>query len=218
MDELNPEQKKQLKVWTEQRDEILREISVSGTERDVLKKSNIELTASNTEVSNKIQQGLGRLEQIKIQEEERKNLVSKDILDLEERKTILETRVSGLSGDVKDLILQKNDITTDIKNLSEVHTELFSKVSFLHEIIDLVKKTTSESVSDFNAFFVALKTSVQEIIDLNSENVKETKVVLEALPKAILQFRRPVQLIRPVLNKRRGLEELAEIDKFKGEE
>jgi len=145
-------------------------------------------------------------------EVERKNLVSTDLLVLEKQKTTLESSITSLSGDVRDLILQKNDLIILIKFLTETHKEIFDRTGILQEVIGHVKKISEGHISDLNIFFNTLKKNIQEIIDLNSENTKQTKIVLEKLPLAILQFRRPTQIIRPVLNKRRDPEQLKEIE------
>jgi len=212
MSEITPEQQKQLDSWAIQRDTILKEISDANTEKDNLTKGNIILAESNTEISNKVQQSVGRLEELDKKEVERKNLVSTDLLVLEKQKTTLESSITSLSGDVRDLILQKNDLIILIKFLTETHKEIFDRTGILQEVIGHVKKISEGHISDLNIFFNTLKKNIQEIIDLNSENTKQTKIVLEKLPLAILQFRRPTQIIRPVLNKRRDPEQLKEIE------
>jgi len=64
MSEITPEQQKQLDSWAIQRDTILKEISDANTEKDNLTKGNIILAESNTEISNKVQQSVGRLEEL----------------------------------------------------------------------------------------------------------------------------------------------------------
>lgn len=215
MDDLTPEQKKQLEGWATKRDTILGELAILDTEKETKTKKNIELGKSNEEIEIKIHQAEGRIGALEEQEEKRKNLVSIEVLNLEKQKTTLENGITALSDDVRDLILQKKDLIDLIRFLTETHKEVFLRTGVLHEIIGHVTKISEENVSNLKTFFGILKISVQEIIDLNSENVKETKIILEKLPTAILQFRRPTQIIRPVLNKRRGIGELKAIEEVK---
>ena len=207
-----PAQAQNLKTWTERRDKILGEISAAETKNGTLLATNTELSKTNSDLVIEISKKEGILEQINKQENDRKNLISADIVDLEKRKSILEVQISELSEDLKDVILQKKDVTSDIDVLKNIYKEVFDRTSVLQEIVGKVKDVSHENITEFKTFFASLKKSVQEIIDLNTENVKGTKFVLEKLPETILQFRRPVQVIRPVLNKRRGLKELKEID------
>lgn len=213
--ELTPEQKAQVESWSSQRDDLLKNIAILNSEKEESLKKNKELAESNKEIEIKIHQAEGRLMEIENNEEKRKSLVSVEIIGLEKQKNTLEERISSLRDDVKDLILQKNDITVLISFLIETHKEVFSRIGTLDEIVSRVRDVNAENMSDLSGFLGLLKKNIQEIIELNSENVKETKIILEKLPEAILQFRRPVQLIRPILNKRRPEEELKEIDKFK---
>ena len=205
---MDPEQTKQLEGWATQRDAILRDIAVLDGEKEIKTKQNKELGQSNQEIEIKVHQAEGRIIALEQEEEKRKNLVSVDILNLEKQKTILESSITALSGDVKDLILQKNDLIALIQFLSHTHKEVFDRTGILHEVIGHVVKVSQEHVSELETYFGSLKKNIKEIIDLNSSNVQETKIILEKLPLAILQFRRPVQVIRPVLNKLRGEEQL----------
>ncbi len=178
---LTPDQQKNIKTWVEQRDEILREISIATTENDTLKKKNGELAESNTELQTKINENKVRLEILNTKEKEREVLISENIARLMEKQSEFQTLVSGLEVNVNALVNRKSDLISMIQVLEEMHEKIFEKVGVLGQVVDHVKRVGSENTDKANYLISNVRNELEGLLnnvrDLNiSLNDKTTKL------------------------------------------
>jgi len=199
MEEFTQEQKKQLNRWAVERDEILESISKLKSEETALKKININLSNSNTDIENRTNQAIGRLNEIEKQEESRKNLISIEVANLEKQKTALENQIPSLEVKVNDLTSQISLVTSILTNITDVHEKVFDKVNSMDKIIEHVTRVSSQNIHDIDEFMGLLKTSIQEIIDKNTKNVQSTDIILEKLPKYIFELQKPIPIRRAIV-------------------
>lgn len=202
MEEINPAQKKQLEAWATRRDEILADISRLETEREAKLKSNIELTASNTDIETRINQGCGRLVQIEEQENARVDLVSHEIIALEKEKATLVAEIPALKQVIVSLIANKETLLSTIESLTLVHDRVFDRTAGLEAIVDHVKTVSEKNLTSLVNTFEIIKETSNEIIAMNRKNVSETMIVIEKLPRAILEYRRPQIPMKTVVSGR----------------
>lgn len=160
MNEFTPEQQTQLKTWSQQRDEILGELSVLRSEKDALLKNNTGLCTENGELVNRIEQNKGRIQEIDKQEKARANTILVEIVDLEKRKGILETKVSGLDSDVQGLLERKESLVSTINTLVLMHDRVFDRASVLDQVVDRVTRVNEGNIQSVNEMVVALEKSV----------------------------------------------------------
>lgn len=197
------EQTKQLDSWAAKRDSILGEIAVLRTEKEKEKTEVTNLAQSKTSIYNDIQQGIGRLEEIKKQEAERASLLPKEISDLEVKKTGLETNVTALQGDVKELEEKKSSLLRDVANITAFHDHVHEKALGLENIV-----ATNLGLSDENSkkFIEILNTAgleLQRVIDIGEQNVEKTNKMIGEIPKMIVEMHRGI-IERRNINKVRG--------------
>lgn len=203
MDPLTPEQNKQLKEWAFKRDAILNKIGILSTQLEEKEKKNIELSETRTEIETAINKGLGRLAQIKEQEDERATLISKEVSDLEKEKVALENKIPGLKNEVGSLTSEKNILVEVIANLTKTHEAVLDRVGGLDKVVESVSRLSAENISEFKKFFEELKTTVKEIVSGNKKVMSETDIMIARVPKILREVTTPVRVIRPVLNKKR---------------
>jgi len=202
MEEITPAQKKQLEAWATRRDEILGEISRLDTEKEEKIKRNAELNASNTDVETRINQGLGRLQEIDRQEAERAKYVSREVAALESQKTELQSEVNGLKQVIVGLISKRDDLTLNVETLTLVHGKVFDRTAALETLVDHVSRVTGESVTIIEKCLALVKDSADEIVAVNKKNVAESMIIIEKLPRAMMEYRRPIIPGRTVVSKR----------------
>lgn len=201
MNELTPAQKKQLEAWATLRDQKLGEISQLDTEIAEKTRKNTELTASNTEVQTQINRAEGRLIEIEKKEKERVELVSHEILSLEKQKTTLESEIPALKQVIVALISKEEGLRNSIATLTDVHDRVFDRTGGLEAIVDHVKTVSENNLKSIINTFDVLKETSNEIIAINRKNVSETMIVIDKLPRAILEYRRPIPPVRTVISK-----------------
>jgi FtsZ-binding cell division protein ZapB len=196
--EITPEQQKQLDSWAAKRDSILAEIAVAEDTKSKLLSTNTNLTQSNTEIADKIQQGIGRIEEIEKKEEERKHLVSSELAELETKKTRLETTVTSLQGDVKELEDKKSSLLRDVANITGFHDHVFEKVNNLEGIVSKTIAISSENAKEIVSILQSAGAELKKVIDVGEANVEKTNKVIIELPKIVVDLHRDIMERRKI--------------------
>lgn len=191
MEEITPDQKKKLTSWADERDAILGEISIAKTERDYLLKGNKELGESNTEILGSINKSIGRLEELKNQEELFKNMISKEVSNLIIQKTVLETEIQAKKTEIISLNSEKASVLETMNIFIENNQKIFSQTGILEEIVDKVTTVSKTNIFEVENFMSNLKDSIQSFIDVNSKNIDQTNIVIEKLPRLFFEMRKP---------------------------
>ncbi len=197
---LTPEQNKQLDSWASQRDSLLLDIANKRSEIELLTATNNNLASSNTEISEKVQQSIGRLEELDKKDKERATLISQEIVDLISEKSVLQTEISGLKTEILTHEDKKQSILRDILSLSLLHDKVFEKVNGLESMIGGIVTVSSENATRTNNILIDAATALQKMIDINDQNVAKTNAVIYELPKMIMDLQIDI-IERKTLNK-----------------
>ncbi len=190
--QLTPEQKRQLDSWAAQRDSILRDIGEKKTESEKLTVTNVQLAASNTEISNKIQQSIGRLEELDKQEAKRTAFTTLENANLNVEKSILQTEVSSLKSEISSLSTIKEGLKSDIESVTKVHEAVFSRASEIERIVGETVKLNSTNASEIKTILGDAGIELKKIIDIGRENVEVTNQAILKLPKIVVDLHRNV--------------------------
>lgn len=197
MDEFTKEQKAQIATWDKQRDEHLAAISVLRTEEEKLQVKNKELASSNSDIENRMNVIRGRIEELKIKEGELPAVISKEVAFLESKKTTLESEITLIVKMVGLLTSQKKGLELDISSALLTFEVLKGEALLLDKVVDRVT-TVSKSNSDKIDLIVSnLAVSLEEIIAVNRKNVLETNIVIDKVPKMIVECQK-----RGLINKK----------------
>lgn len=195
---LTPEQNQQMDSWVAQRDAILLSISTNREVNDGLVKSNKALAESNTELHDKINVSIGRLEEIEKQEKERASLTSKEIETLSTEKGILQAELVGLKAEIAALVPQKTTLVEDIKNAKDTYDRVFDRVTVLDKVVEHVTAVSAENIKEINSVVITLKSSVQEVIDTNTLNVDKANHMITELPRIFFALQRQVPVKKTI--------------------
>jgi len=188
--EVTPEQKEQLATWASQRDLALLEISNLQATKEKLEKSNKEMAASYSDMEARMNQVIGRIEELNKKEAELPLLVSKEVAKLESRKNGLETEITNLTKLVEVLSIQKTSLEDDVATAMDNFLVVKEQTFLLRDIVDHVKTVSGNNERDITNIVSNLKTSLEEIVEVNKKNVFETNVVIEKLPRMLVEVQK----------------------------
>ena len=185
--ELNQEQKEKLKTWSEKRDELLLEISNLETAKENLKKENANLALSSTEIYDRMNVVKGRIEELEKQEAKLPLLISKEIASLNAEKTRIESDINNLKNQVKILTEQKAFLEKDVVLALTTFDSVKEEASNLDKIVDHVNSVSLTNEKRINDLVNNLSKSLEEMIEVNRKNVFETNIVIDKVPKMIME-------------------------------
>ncbi len=189
---LTPEQKKQLVSWVSQRDLILFDITNKKTEQEKLIAENKNLASSNTEIANKIQQSIGRLEELTKKEDERVKLISVECSSAITVKSVLQSEISSLKAEVEVLSESKQNLHDDIASITKIHEAVFARASEIERIISETVKLNSTNAFEIKNILIEAATELKKVIDIGAENVAVTNRTIAEIPKIIVDIHRDV--------------------------
>jgi len=185
--EITPEQKDQLKTWAGQRDEILSEISNLELVQEKIKADNVGLTSSYTDTADRMKVIQGRIEELKTKEAELPLLISKEVANLESKKTCLESEVTSLVKMVAVLTDQKASLEKDVSFALSTFDTVKDETLLLDKVVDHVTQVSDKNIKKIDKLVTGVSDSLEEIIEVNRKNVFETNVVIDKVPKMIME-------------------------------
>jgi len=190
MEEITPEQKAYLATLAGQRDAALLEISTLQISKEKLSREVKEIADSYTDTENRMNQILGRIEELNKKEAELPLLISKELIGLESQKTCLETEVTNLSKMIEVLTAQKSSIEKDIYSALNIFESVKNQTVILDKVVDHVTSVSEHNLTIVEGLVSNLKTSLKDLVDINQKNVTETNIVLDKLPRMIVELQK----------------------------
>ena len=185
--EMTHEQKEKLKTWAEKRDELLQEIAVLQLSYEKLKKSNKELANSSSDIEERMFEIRGRIKELLTKEIELVPLTIKKIANLETKKTVLETEVTNLIKMIEVLTSQKASLESDVSLSLDNFEILKDGAIVLDKVVDHVTVVSKNNAEKIDLLVANLGTSLEELVDVNKKNVFETNIVIDKVPKMIME-------------------------------
>lgn len=194
----SPEQNAQLSTWAGQRDAILSAIAVLRTEEESLARSNKELVASNTDLETRANQLIGRIEELVKKEQELATMTSSEVAAIKIEKAALEGDTANLRREIITLQTSKNLLNDTIVSATDIYEKVFNRAKVLDEVVDHVTRVSGQNIRDIELLLAAVKSGVQQVIDVNTENVDKTNRVITELPRIFFDVQRFTPVKRPV--------------------
>lgn len=188
--EITPEQKEQLSAWAGQRDAILLEISGLRTELEGLTKSVTDVAGSITDATNRHNNILGQIKVLEDNEAEYNKRINIELAESLLTKSALQIEISYLKDCVALLKPQKEELEKDISKLAETFSSMNNRVEVLDTVVGHVTRVSTDNVALFNTLISQLKTSIEEIIEVNKKNVFETNIVIDKVPRMLVEIQK----------------------------
>ncbi len=189
---LTQDQNRQLASWASQRDAILRDIGDRKTENEGLTKANRDLADSNTEISNRIQQSIGRLEELDRREASRAALTTVENENLTREKSILQTEVSSLRSMISTLAGEYVDIREKTESITKVYETVFSKAGDIERIIEGTVRMSSSNASEVKAVLEAAAAQMTKIVEIGRKAVDESNQTIGKIPQMMVDIHKDV--------------------------
>lgn len=196
MNQLNPEQKNTIQTWTEQRDSLLKEISVLEEQKKDVTNQCKEQAESFTKMQLEEAQILGRIDVLKQAEEVHKASVTKEVSDLEARKSRLESECEAKEEASKVFDKRKEEKLASIEVLSMVHNKMADQAKIIEETVGQVIKNSEVHVANITKTMTEVDNLVTQVVEKSEKNIEQTNIVLEKLPKYIFELEKPIPLRR----------------------
>ena len=187
MEEFTKEQKAQLKTWAEQRDELLLMIQNLRVEQEKLQVLNKELANANSDIEARMNVIKGRIEELSLKEKEYISLIPKELSLLESKKTLLESELNLLQKTINALVPQKASLETDIEKALSVFNIVKGETLLLDQVVDRVTSVSKKNQERIDLLVHNLAKSLEEIIEVNRKNAFETNIVIDKVPKMIME-------------------------------
>ncbi len=190
MEEITPEQKAYLATFAGRRDAALLEISNLQIAKEKLEREVKDKVDASSEAEARMNQIIGRIEELKKKELELPTLISKEVAQLESKKTCLETEIMNLTKLVEVLTSNKASLEKDVSSALATFTAIKDEAISLDAVVDHVVRVSKNNVTIVEDLVANLAKSLQEIIDVNKKNVFETNLVVDKLPRMLVELQK----------------------------
>lgn len=196
MNQFTPTQEKVIETWTEKRDNLLREIGILETRKAELSGENTQAGLNLDEFNRSIAEVRGRLAELDALEERKKDSLSIEVAELEARKSRLEGECTEKDKAIEVATREEKRISDSITLLSDAHGKMADQASIVNRVVGEMIQTTQAHVLETKTVMNEIRTVASEIIEKGNENVKQTGIILEKLPRYIFELQKPIPLRR----------------------
>ena len=188
--DISPEQKAHLETWAGQRDLLLSEISSLQTQKDNLDAGVREAAESYSDIETRFNQIVGRMAEVIKKEAELPLSITKEIAGFQVQKSVLETEITNFKKEIVSLEEQKASLEKDVSSAIANFNILKSEALVLDKIVDHVTVVSDENARTINGIVGELARSLEEMVAVNRKNVNETNIVIDKLPRMIMEAQR----------------------------
>lgn len=196
MNGFTPAQVKAIAGWTEQRDALLRDIGLLSPELEAKQKASIEAGQNLAALHVQIGEAKGRLSEIQALEERHKTSVSIEVSELEARKSRLEAECIAQEDELNASKREQGIVISATAALAHGNDTMKDQATIVEKVVGQVIETSKNAISDIKTKTDEVRAVALEVIDKGNENVKQTNIVLEKMPKFIFNLQRPIPVRR----------------------
>jgi len=185
-----------IETWTEKRDTLLREIGILETQKFENTKENAQAGLNLEEINKQIAEVRGRLAELEALEERKKNSLSIEVAELEARKSRLEGECVEKEKAIVKATEEENRISDSITLLSNAHGKMSDQAAIVNKVVGDMTETTQNHVNNTRTIMLEIETVSNRVIEKGNENVKQTGIILEKLPRYIFELQKPIPIRR----------------------
>lgn len=196
MNNVTQAQTKVIETWTEKRDSLLREIGILETEYATKRKDLTEAGTNLDSLHRSIAEAKGRLAELTALEERHKTSVSLEVAELEARKSRLQGECLAEENKIKKAAEQQTQIGNSITILSQAHDKMADQAAIVNRVVGEIIETSVNHVSETKKNMSEIRSVTLEVIEKGNENVKQTGIVLDKLPRYIFELQKPIPIRR----------------------
>ncbi len=196
MQNLTPAQLKVIQTWTEQRDSLLREIGQFSAELEVVTKSTKEKGLALADLNQSIAEVRGRLAEITALETRMSTSLPNEIAVLEMRKSRLQSECALLDETIAAGANKHQATVFAIEVLEKAHDVMKDQSAIVNRVVGEIIQTSEVHTSEMKTIMTEIKAISDQVVDRGNENVAQTNIVLEKLPRYIFELQKPIPVRR----------------------
>lgn len=196
MNPLTPAQQKQMQTWAEQRDSLLGEIALYTTTRDDRKKEADGEALRLTDLHTQEAEVRGRISVLLELEERVKNSTHIEVAELTTRKSRLESENSEQESVLNASKREHGVVIAATAALSAANGVAKDQAQIITTVLSQLKTTSVDHLSEAKELVHNMKAVHDTVIDRANENLNQSKVVLEKMPKFIFDMQKPIPVRR----------------------
>lgn len=196
MNNLTPAQIKVIQTWTEQRDSLHRDIGAASTELEALTKATKEKGLALADFHKSIAEARGRIAELDALETRMRGSLATDVAELEARKSRLQSECALIELKMQTAAGAYEIIAVATQQLQVAHETMKDQSEIVNRVVGEIIHTSQVHTSDMRVMMDSIKTVSDSVIDRGNENVKQTNIVLEKMPKFIFDMQKPIPVRR----------------------
>lgn len=196
MTDLTHAQAETMQTWAQERDTLLGEISILASQKEAL---GIELETAGLnldELSKTIESSKGRIKELAALEERTRGSLSVDIAELMVRKSRLEGECLVKDTESDWLSITNGEKVLAIDSFSAAHNIMQDQAKIVNDVVGQIIETSKTHLSDVKVIADEIKAITSEVIKKANENVEQTNIVLEKLPRYVFELQKPIPIRR----------------------
>lgn len=171
---MDQNQMKSIKSWTEQRDALLKDISIlSSTKNNLIEETKV-IGFNKADLQEQVALHKGRLLEVQESEDLRKTVISSELSDLIVKKSEAENVLKTVQDDVVSLQEKKTLLLKDLEVLLPTYERIAFQIGALNETVNNVVRVNQENTKDFNVLIYNVSNILRDLV----AEIKQTEGVL----------------------------------------
>lgn len=196
MDNLTHAQAETMKTWAQERDSLLGEISVLSSQKEALEVQLVIAGLNLDELRKTITFSQGVIKELAALEERTRGSLSVDITELQVRKSQLEGECFAKETESDRLTVKNDEKILSIVNLSTAHTIIENQAKIINNVVNQIIETSKTHLSNVKVVVDEIEAVSVQVIKKGNENVRQTNIVLEKLPRYVFELQKPIPIRR----------------------
>lgn len=196
MNGYTPAQLNAIRTWTEERDALLRDIGIYSTELEEKTKANAQAGADFAALEKSIAEARGRIAELTALEDRMRTSLPVDIAELLAQKSRLETDCTAKKEELS--AAEKLRVLTVVatSDLQSAHNTMKDQAEIVGRVTGELVELSTTHLSEAKELMTSIRTIATEVITKGNENVANTNIVLEKLPRYIFELQKPIPVRR----------------------
>jgi len=196
MNDLTHAQAETVRTWAQERDTLLGEISVLSSQKEALEIELVTAGLNLDELNKTIAFSQGVLKQVYALEERFRSSLDVDIVELQVQKSRLEGECVAKELESSRLTAKNDEKILSIVNLSTAHNIMEDQAKIVNDVAGQIIEASKTHLSDVKVIADEIKAVTSEVIKKANENVEQTNIVLEKLPRYVFELQKPIPIRR----------------------
>ncbi len=196
MNDFTPPQLKAIQGWTEQRDALFEQIRIYSIELDTKKVLDKEAGLALDDKHRQIAEAEGRISVLDRLEESKKNSVSIEVAELTARKSRLEAECIAKDQELASAEKQRAITVVATTDLIAAHDTMKDQAAIVDSVAGRLIEMSKNALSEVKTTMEEIRTVSADVIAKGNENIAQTGIILEKLPKYIFELQRPIPVRR----------------------